>query len=179
MRVVRRKPRRSAANFAPRIFRGMIQLSSGRNRACMNCVDHSIADEQKMGWRTLPHDSRQPYPQTLALFLFGRASARRGSRFDLRNSLLFLLYLGRCALRIITTQVKRKLTSVVRVDLRVVLAARDRNIRKTVVNQQFAFVGVHVDQNAFGGMPLAAVASDGINVVEMRMFADIESNLTT
>jgi hypothetical protein len=26
----------------------MIQLSSGRNRASMNCVEHSIADEQKM-----------------------------------------------------------------------------------------------------------------------------------
>src|SRR5258708_1755211 len=48
MRVVRRKPRRSAANFALRIFRGMIQLSSGRNRASLNCVEHSIADEQKM-----------------------------------------------------------------------------------------------------------------------------------
>jgi hypothetical protein len=42
-----------------------------------------------------------------------------------------------------------------------------------------AFVCVHVNQNSVRGLSLAAVAGDGVSVVEMRMLADIESNFAT
>ena len=48
----------------------------------------------------------------MALFFFGRAPASCGDRFDFWASWLFLFHLGRCALRIIATEVARELTSV-------------------------------------------------------------------
>ena len=63
--------------------------------------------------------------------------------------------------------------------MRVVLSPRNRYVCKTVVNQQFAFVCVHVDQNSVRGLSLAAVAGHCVSVVKMRMLADIESNFAT
>ena len=114
----------------------------------------------------------------MPLFSFGRAFAARTSRFDFGRSWLLLHFCCR-TLRILATEVAREFASVIRVDLRVVLTARDRHIRETVVNQQFALVCVHVNQNSVRGLSLAAVAGDGVSVVEMRMLADIESNFAT
>src|ERR1700680_3261460 len=72
-----------------------------------------------------------------------------------------------------------KLASVIRVYLGIVLRARDRHVRKTVVNQQFALVCVHVNQNSVRSLSLATVAGDSIPVFEMGMFADVESKLAT
>jgi hypothetical protein len=69
-----------------------------------------------------------------------------------------------------------KLASVIRVYPGIVLRARYRYVRKTVVNQQFAFVCVHVNQNSVRSLSLAAVAGDGVSMIEMRMLTDIESN---
>jgi hypothetical protein len=46
--------------------------------------------------------------------------------------------------------------------------ALHRHRRKTVVNQQFAFVSVHVNQYPLRGLSLAAVAGDSVSVVEMQ-----------
>jgi hypothetical protein len=48
-----------------------------------------------------------------------------------------------------------------------------------VVNQQFAFVCIHVNQNSIGGLSRAAMAGGSASVVEMRMLADVESNFAT
>ena len=55
------------------------------------------------------------------------------------------------------------------------LSPRNGHIRKAVVNQQFALVCVHVNQNSVRSLSLAAVAGYCISVVEMRMLTNIES----
>ena len=89
-----------------------------------------------------------------------------------------LLCFGRSTLRIIPTEVTREFAAVIRIDLCVVLTTRDRHVRKTIINQQFAFVCVDVNQNSVCCLPLAAMAGDGVSVVEMRMLADVKSKLT-
>ena len=88
------------------------------------------------------------HPETVALLLFGRPFTSHGSTFDFRFNWLLLLRLGRCTLRIFATEATGKLASIIRVNVRVVLSPRNRYVCETVVNQQFAFVCVHVNQNS-------------------------------
>src|SRR4029077_20923614 len=115
----------------------------------------------------------------MALLLFRKTFAPRGSRFYLGTCWLSILRLGCCALGVVTTEALGKLASVIRVYPSVVLRARNRHVREAVIYQEFALVRVHVNQNPVRGLSLAAVAGNGISVVEMRMLADIESNITT
>ena len=57
---------------------------------------------------------------------------------------------------------------VVRENLRVVRAARDGDVGHAAVEQVFrAEFGVHVDQDAVGGLALAGMAGDSVTVIEM------------
>ena len=89
--------------------------------------------------------SGEPYPQTVALFFFSRTPTPCRSLFYRRNRWLLLGRLGCGALRIISTEVAREFASVIRVYLCVVLSPRNRYVRETVVNQEFALVCVDVD----------------------------------
>ena len=59
------------------------------------------------------------------------------------------------------------------------LSPRNGYICKSVVNQQFALICVRVNQNSPRSLSLATMAGEGISVIEMRMLADIESNIAT
>jgi hypothetical protein len=92
-----------------------------------------------------------------------------------------LVALSRRALRHVAAQIVPEFTFVVCVDFGVVLAARDRHISKTAVNQKFAFVRVNMDQNSVDGLSLAAVAGDYVTVVgpnaEMRTTNRLEARV--
>src|SRR5579864_1834948 len=84
---------------------------------------------------------RQWLRQALTLYC-GLVLLRQGAhpvRKQVRSSeqLAIARRLGCCALRIISTEVARESAPVIRVDLCVVLTARYRHTRKTVVNRQF------------------------------------------
>jgi hypothetical protein len=57
----------------------------------------------------------------------------------------------------------------------VALSPRNGYIREAVVDQQLAFLCVHVDQHSIRGLPLAAVAGHCVTIVKVRVLADVES----
>ena len=88
----------------------------------------------------------------MALLLFGGPSPSRANGFGLRHSLL-LFHFGRCSLRTLATETTGKLASVICVDMGVVLSPRNGYVREAVVDQQLAFLGVHVDQHSITVYP--------------------------
>ena len=63
----------------------------------------------------------------------------------------------------------------VRIDLRVVAGAGDGNVGQSAINEFLAGVlGVHVDEDAVGGLPLTAMARYRVAVVEMPVLIDVE-----
>ena len=70
----------------------------------------------------------------MALFIFGRTPTPCGTRFDPRNSRLLLWRFNCRAMRIITIEGAPEFASVIRIDLCVILTARNRHVRKTIVN---------------------------------------------
>ncbi len=66
------------------------------------------------------------------------------NRFGLRRSQL-LFHFGCCTLQTFTTETTGALASVICVDMGVVLSSRDGYVGEAVVDQQLAFLGVHVD----------------------------------
>jgi hypothetical protein len=88
--------------------------------------------------------SCESYAKTVALLLFGGTLSSHGNWFGLRCSwLLFNLYCR--TLRTFATEAVGKLATIIRVNLGVVLGPRNRHIGEAVVNQEFAFVCVHVN----------------------------------
>jgi len=78
------------------------------------------------------------------LLLFGGPSPSLANRFGFwRGQLLF--HFGRCTLRTFATETAVKLASVICVDVGVMLSPRNGYVREAVVDQQLAFLGVHVD----------------------------------
>ncbi len=64
---------------------------------------------------------------------------------------------------------------VVGVELRVVAPPRHGHIRQPAVDELFSCLfGVHLNKYAVGGLSLAAMAGDGVAVVEMRVLFDVE-----
>ncbi len=79
------------------------------------------------------------------------------------------------SLRNVAAQLFAQFFRVIPVNLRIVAPGRHRHISQSRVDELLVgLLGIHVHQNAIGGGSLAAVAGDGIAVVEMRMLADIE-----
>ena len=97
---------------------------------------------------------------------------------DLQRSWSLFLARNCCALCQVAAKIAREFASVVGVDLRVVSSPRHRHICETVVNQQLTFSRIHVNQDAFGSLSLAAVARHRVTVIEMGMLADVERNRT-
>jgi hypothetical protein len=97
------------------------------------------------------------HSETVTLLLFGGPPPSLGNRFGLWRGQL-LSHFGCCSLRTFATETAGKLASIICVDLGVVLRPRNGYVREAVVDQQLAFLGVHVDQHSIRGLPLAAVA---------------------
>jgi hypothetical protein len=88
----------------------------------------------------------------MTLLLFGGLSTSLANRFGLRRSqLLFRFGCGR--LRTFTTETTGKLPPVICVGVGVVLSPRNGYVREPVVDQQLAFLGVHVDQHSIRDLP--------------------------
>ena len=111
----------------------------------------------------------------MTLLLFGGPSPSLANRFGLRRSQL-LFHFGCCTLRTFATETTGKLAPVICVDVGVVLSPRNGYVREAVVDQQLAFLGVHVDQHSIRGLPLAAVAGHCVTIVKVRVLADVESD---
>jgi hypothetical protein len=88
--------------------------------------------------------SRKSHSETMTLLLFGGPSPSLANRFGLRRSQV-LFHFGRCTLRTFATETTGKLAPVICVDVGVVLSPRNGYVREAVVEQQLAFLGVHVD----------------------------------
>lgn len=66
---------------------------------------------------------------------------------------------------------------VVGVDLRIVAGSRNGHIRHPAVDEiRVGLLAVHVNQHAVSGLSLAAVAGDGVAVIEMGMVLGAEVN---
>src|SRR5580658_2402712 len=92
--------------------------------------------------------------------------SRRGNLLRRGNNCL--LWLIGALMRHIAREYVSQCASVVREDLRVPLAARDRNIgHATVEKVGGSKFGVGVDEHALCGLALTGVAGDGIAVIEM------------
>jgi len=75
----------------------------------------------------------------------------------------------------VAAQPSSKLSSIVGVDLRVVPSTGYSHIGQATIHELFAcLLGVHMNQDAVGGLSLAAVACDRIPVIEMRILLDVE-----
>ena len=111
----------------------------------------------------------------MTLLLFGGPSPSLANRFGLRRSQL-LFHFGRCTLRTFATETTGKLAPVICVDVGVVLSPRNGCVREAVVDQQLAFLGVHVDQLSIRGLPLAAVAGHCVAIIEMRILEKLIHN---
>jgi hypothetical protein len=111
----------------------------------------------------------------MTLLLFGGPSPSLANRFGLRHR-QFLFHFGCCALRTFATETTAKFASVICVDVGVVLSPRNGDVREAVVDQQFAFIGVHMDQDSIRSLPLAAVAGHCVTIVKVRMLVDVESD---
>ena len=84
--------------------------------------------------------------------LFGGPSPSLANRFGLRCGKL-LLHFGCCSLRTFTAEATGKPAPVICVDVGVVLSPRNGYVRKAAVDQQFAFLCVHVDQHSIAVCP--------------------------
>ncbi len=74
-------------------------------------------------------------------------------------------------------QRRRQLLTVVGEELRIVRASRDGDVSHAAVEQiPGAQFRIHIDQNPFGGLPLAGMTRDRIAMIEMRMPLRIEPN---
>jgi hypothetical protein len=51
-----------------------------------------------------------------------------------------------------------------------------RNVREAVVDQQLAFLGVHLDQHSICCLPLAAVAGHCVTIVSVRVLGKLIPN---
>ena len=111
----------------------------------------------------------------MTLLLFGGSSPSRADGFCLRGSRL-LLHLCCGTLRTFATQTSGKLASIICVDVGIVLSPRNRYVCEAVVDQQLAFVGVHMDQHSIRGLSLAAVAGHCVTIVKVGVLADVESD---
>jgi hypothetical protein len=80
----------------------------------------------------------------MTLLLLGGPPPSLANRFGLRRSQL-LFDFGCCSLQTFTTETTGALASVICVDMGVVLSSRDGYVGEAVVDQQLAFLGVHVD----------------------------------
>jgi len=80
----------------------------------------------------------------MALLLFGEPYSSRGGWFGFRCSRP-LFHLCCCTLGTFATEAAGKLAAIIRVNLGVVLSSGNRHICEAVVNQEFAFLSVHVD----------------------------------
>jgi hypothetical protein len=58
-----------------------------------------------------------------------------------------------------------------------VASAGDGDVGEAGVEQGWVNFSIGVDENAFGGKALGAVAGDGVSVVEMTMLAGVEFDL--
>jgi hypothetical protein len=58
----------------------------------------------------------------------------------------------------------------------VVLSPRNGYVREAVVDQQRAFLGVHVNQHSIRVLPLAAVAGHCLTIVEVRVLEKLIPN---
>jgi hypothetical protein len=58
----------------------------------------------------------------------------------------------------------------------VVLSPRNGYVREAVVDQQLAFLGVHVDQHSIRGLPLGAVAGHCVTIVKVRVLEKLIPN---
>ena len=88
----------------------------------------------------------------MTLLLLGGPSPSLANTFGLRRSQL-LVHFGCCRLRRFATEAAGKLASVICVDVGVVLSPRNGYVRKAAVDQQFAFLCVHVDQHSIAVCP--------------------------
>ena len=102
------------------------------------------ADTRTVGQLPFYRISCESYSETMTLLLFGGPFPSLANRFGLRRGQL-LFHFGCCTLRTFTTETTGKLASVICVDVGVVLSPRNRYVREAVVDQQLAFLGVHVD----------------------------------
>jgi len=83
--------------------------------------------------------------------------------------------LNRWSMGNITAKFLAECRCVVRENLRVMCAARNGNVGHAAIEKVLcAKVGVHVDQNAVGGLALAGMAGEGVAVVEMQVSFWIE-----
>jgi len=80
----------------------------------------------------------------MTLLLLGGPFPSLANRFGLRRSQL-LFHFGCCRLQTFTTEATGELASVICIDMGVVLSLRDGYVGEAVVDQQLAFLGVHVD----------------------------------
>ena len=75
----------------------------------------------------------------------------------------------------VATECTRERDLVVGVDPRVVLTPRDGDVRQALIDQLLArALGVDVNQDASCSLPLAAVARDGVSVVQVAALAWLE-----
>ena len=88
--------------------------------------------------------SCESYSKTIALLLFGGPHSSQGNWFGLRCSCL-LFHLCCRTLRTFATEAVGKLAAIIRVNLGVVLGSGNSHIGEAVVDQEFAFICVHVD----------------------------------
>jgi hypothetical protein len=91
-------------------------------------------------------------PKTMTLLLFGGPSPSLASRFGLQRSQI-LFHFGCCTWETFATETAGKLASVICLDAGVVLSPRNGHEREAVIDQQLAFLGVHVDQHSIRGLP--------------------------
>src|ERR1700683_1694673 len=111
----------------------------------------------------------------MTLPFFGGPSPSLASRFGiLRSQLLF--HFGCGTLQTFATETTGKLASVICIDVGIVLSPRDGYVREAVVDQQLAFLGVHVDQHSIRGLPLAAVTGHRVTIVKVRVLPYVESD---
>jgi hypothetical protein len=70
-----------------------------------------------------------------------------------------------------------ELCLIVGVDLGIVAAARDRDVRQTLIHELFSgSLQVDVHEDAVGRLSLAAVTRDGVAVVQVGVDADVEGD---
>jgi hypothetical protein len=85
--------------------------------------------------------------------------------------------LDRGPMRDVAIQGGGKLRLVVGVDLPVVPAARERDVRQAPIHKRFSgALQVDVHEDPVGRLSLAAVARDGVAVVQVGMSAEVEGD---
>src|ERR1700733_12022578 len=118
------------------------------------------------------HPRLHPSSQTLPL-LRSDLPLRRNCLVLLRAPIDFRPM--RTLVRNVMAESGTELLAVVGEQLRIVGAARDRNIGHAVVEQVFGSkFGIDMDQDAVGSLSLAGMTRDRITMIEMRMQLRIE-----